>query len=47
MQAAGIDPGPLQLPELDPCAIKSASYQNGKRQDLEETATEQEAEKVT
>ncbi len=47
MQAIGIDPGSLQLPELDPCAIKSASYQNGKRPDPEETTTEQEAEKVT
>ena len=47
MQAAEIDPGSLQLPELDPCTIKSASYQNGNGQHPEETATEQEAEKVT
>ena len=47
MQAVGIDPGPLQLPELDPCAIKSASYQNGNGQEPEATATAQQTEPVT
>jgi serine O-acetyltransferase len=30
MQAVGIEPGPLQLPALDPCTIKSVSCNNGK-----------------
>ena len=30
LKAAGIELGPLQIPNLDPCAIKSASCNNGK-----------------
>jgi serine O-acetyltransferase len=37
MKTTGIDPGPLQLPTLDPCAIKSASYNNGRDREVEET----------
>jgi serine O-acetyltransferase len=32
MKAAGIDPGPIQLPNLDSCVIQPASYNNRKVQ---------------